>query len=97
MAVILLHIDFLFCMYNCIRYTKYKSCTHAWVSHTCSGLLLSGGALNHFTSGLMTSVISLGLLQQHIQESRDINKVTVYTADGVHSCSLKGIGSRYKQ
>ena len=76
MADILLHIDFLFL------------CITVYDIHTCSGLLLSGGALNHFTSGLMTSVISLGLLQQHIQESRDIYKVTVYTADGVHSCSL---------
>jgi DNA-binding transcriptional MocR family regulator len=35
-----------------------------------SGLVFSGGSLNHLTSGLMTSVISQGLLQEHLKEAR---------------------------
>ena len=40
-----------------------------------SGLILSGGSLNHLTSGLMTSVISQGILDMHLEESRSIYKV----------------------
>jgi DNA-binding transcriptional MocR family regulator len=39
-----------------------------------SGQVLSGGSLNHLTSGLMARVISQGLLQQHVQESRSLYK-----------------------
>ncbi|CAI7997374.1 Aromatic-amino-acid aminotransferase 1 [Geodia barretti] len=40
-----------------------------------SGLAFSGGGLNHFTSGLMTSIISEGLLQKHLTEARAMYKV----------------------
>ena len=41
----------------------------------CSGLAFSGGGLNHFTSGLMTSIISEGLLQKHLTEARAMYNV----------------------
>ena len=46
----------------------------------CSGLAFSGGGLNHFTSGLMTSIISKGLLQKHLTEAREMYKVRIYLA-----------------
>jgi len=56
----------------------------------CSGLALSGGGLNHTTSGLMTSVISLGLLNDHLNKGRQLYKVhCVYLRVMCVCCQLR--------
>ena len=40
-----------------------------------SGLCKSGGGFNHTASGIMTSVIDLGLLQKMLKESRPMYRV----------------------
>ncbi len=40
-----------------------------------SGLCNSGGGFNHTASGLMTSIIELGLLQKMLKESRPVYRV----------------------
>lgn len=42
-----------------------------------SGLCASGGGFNHTASGLMTSVIELGLLQKLLKEARPIYRVSL--------------------
>ena len=44
-------------------------------SYDSSGWLKSGGGLNHTTSGIMASILSLGLLEEHLKESRRLYKV----------------------
>ncbi len=41
-----------------------------------SGLCNSGGGFNHTASGLMTSVMELGLLQKMLKESRPVYRVS---------------------
>jgi DNA-binding transcriptional MocR family regulator len=44
-----------------------------------SGLCNSGGAFNHTASGIMSSVIQLGLLEKMLAEARPIYQVRCYT------------------
>lgn len=61
-----------------------------------SGLLMSGGGLNHFTSGLMTTVITQGLLRQHLNESRLMYKVRNIMVDFASSASMYWISQLYE-
>ena len=47
---------------------------------TSSGMCASGGGFNHTASGIMTSVIELGLMDKMLAEARPFYKVT-----GIHS------------
>lgn len=46
-----------------------------------SGMVDSGGSLNHFTSGIMRSAIELGLLDQHLTHLRDTYSQRLITLD----------------
>ena len=50
-----------------------------------TGVAISGGGFNHCISGVMESVISLGLLTQMLQESRPLYQVGIHTKN---SCSI---------
>ena len=62
--------------------TSYQDCVPAVCVVSCdlcptpySGVLFSGGGLNHTMSGVLTSVISLGLLGKLLGETRKNNEV----------------------
>ena len=55
-----------------------------------SGLCNSGGGFNHTASGLMTSVIELGLLQRMLKESRPDYRVSIRLL--VCMCVCVGVG-----
>lgn len=42
-----------------------------------SGLLRSGGATNNYTSGIVASLIDLGLAKKHLDMCRDKYRVTI--------------------
>ena len=48
---------------------------------SCSFVLKSGGAPNHMTSGLMTSVMEDGHLTELVDSARKINEVILIVVD----------------
>lgn len=45
-----------------------------------SGVALSGGSFNHVTSGIMTSIIEMGLMQTLLKEVRPIYQVATLSS-----------------
>ncbi len=43
-----------------------------------SGLCSSGGGFNHTASGLMTSIIELGMIERLLQQARPMYQVCLY-------------------